>query len=167
MWEVQLEYIKSYVSIDVWMFQCWKREGRVKGPTGIFSWQNIPFMFITCHLHAHHMPSTCLCTFIYMCMYVHTVNIFHVLKHKCIPTFEIAFCLTRASPLSPWLFHHSSLNSNATPPDRPILTIMVVYSKHVPYFIPLSTSAFCNEALQLLSLTSEVCILLPWIQAGM
>ena len=112
-------------------------------------------------------PSTCLCTFIYMCMYVHTVNIFHVLKHKCIPTFEIAFCLTGASPLSPWLFHHSSLNSNATPPDRPILTIMVVYSKHVPYFIPLSTSAFCNEALQLLSLTSEVCILLPWIQAGM
>lgn len=53
--EVELEYIKSYISIDVRMFQCGKSGGRIKGPTGIFSWQNIPFMFITCHLMLIHI----------------------------------------------------------------------------------------------------------------
>lgn len=116
----------------------------MKGPTGIFSWQNIPFIslshtiyllihiYIHVHVCAHHEYIPCAQA------QVHS-NIFSCSQSD------------HSEPFAPfWTFHHSSLNSYATPPERPILTVAVGLQQACPYLIPLSTSAFCNEALQLL-----------------
>lgn len=114
LWE---QSIWSHISINMRLFLCGMREDKGKKPTGIFSWQNVPFMFIKCYVHVHwHMLVHAYTRLYFMWSSTRAPTHLH-LTSLCL---EQALCLSDSSTIQ--VSAQMSL----------LLTTVVMYCKHVP-----------------------------------